>query len=178
MKRLGYFVPLAVLLAIGMIFVFGLGDSNKVGLDNALADQAVPAFPETVLDGFAGVDDAATIIANHDLTLVNYFASWCAPCRAEHPQLTALAERGVAIIGINYKDEEAKAKGFIAELGNPYKRIYTDTTGRTAIDWGVSGVPETFFVNREGVIIDRFFGPITAAALAEKLDALGILLPS
>ncbi|MFT6426670.1 MAG: cytochrome c biogenesis protein CcmG/thiol:disulfide interchange protein DsbE, partial [Celeribacter sp.] len=94
--------------------------------------------------------------------LVNYWASWCAPCRAEHPQLEALSDEGVTVYGINYKDKPEAAIGFLNELGNPYAAVGADEPGRTALEWGLYGVPETYVVNADGEITYRFAGPITA----------------
>ncbi len=103
------------------------------------------------------------------MKLVNFWASWCGPCRAEHPSLARLAAEGVPIYGINYKDEPEKALGFLGELGNPYAGIGADPAGRTAIDWGLYGVPETFVIDGEGRILLRFAGPITERSLASDI---------
>jgi len=92
---------------------------------------------------------------------VNFWASWCAPCRAEHPQLKALVAEGVTIYGVNFKDRPAPADAFLRELDDPFAAIGTDTTGRVGIDWGLYGVPETFVLNAKGEVTFRFAGPIT-----------------
>ena len=100
------------------------------------------------------------------LTLVNVFASWCGPCRLEHPQLEALAgDSRIRLVGINYKDQPANALRFLGDMGNPYAAIGVDEKGRAAIDWGVYGVPETFVVGPDGTILHKFIGPITEEAL-------------
>jgi cytochrome c biogenesis protein CcmG/thiol:disulfide interchange protein DsbE len=107
------------------------------------------------------------------MTLVNVFASWCVPCRDEHPVLTALAkDPRVRIVAIDYKDDPNNARRFLTELGNPYAAIGVDSSGRAAIDWGVYGVPETFVVGPDGVIRDKIIGPVTAAAVT------GTILPA
>ncbi len=170
MKRIIYLIPLVVIVAFGMLFLSGLRNNSGNEIPSALVGNAMPALPETSLSGFEG-ENFNEIIASHNVTLVNYFASWCGPCRAEHPNLIALQERGFPIIGINYKDKPENAAKFLTELENPFATVLTDETGRVAIDWGVSGVPETFFVNKEGEVIYRFFGPITG----DKLE--GEILP-
>ena len=106
--------------------------------------------------------------------LVNFFASWCAPCRIEHPALMALKAQGVRIVGVSYKDKPEASKGFIDELGNPFTTIVLDPDGRAGVEYGVSGVPETFAVGADGRILAKHTGPLTpeaAEALAARLDA-------
>ncbi len=130
-------------------------------LPSPLIDQPAPEFALPPLEsgqpGFSSAD-----LKGH-VSLVNTFASWCAPCRAEHPVLNALAQtKRVPIYGINYKDKADNARAWIAELGNPYARIGADD-GRVGIDWGVYGVPETFLVDRQGRIRYKHVGPLTQA---------------
>jgi cytochrome c biogenesis protein CcmG/thiol:disulfide interchange protein DsbE len=101
--------------------------------------------------------------------LVNYWASWCAPCRVEHPNLTRLAAEGVTIHGVNYKDKPANALGFLSELGNPYTAMGADESGRMALEWGVYGVPETYVIDGQGKIVLRFAGPITERVLENTI---------
>jgi cytochrome c biogenesis protein CcmG/thiol:disulfide interchange protein DsbE len=93
--------------------------------------------------------------------LVNFWASWCAPCRVEHPLLTEIAVSGVPVIGVNYKDAPANALAFLAELGDPFVSIGADASGHTGLDWGIYGVPETFVVAADGTVLLRHPGPIT-----------------
>jgi cytochrome c biogenesis protein CcmG/thiol:disulfide interchange protein DsbE len=97
--------------------------------------------------------------------LVNFWASWCAPCRVEHPKLEELAAEGLPIYGVNYKDEPDKALAFLAELGDPYAGIGADAGGRMGLDWGLYGVPETFVIDGDGTVVLRFAGPITQSVL-------------
>ncbi len=104
------------------------------------------------------------------VTLVNVWASWCAPCREEHPLLVALANDGrFAIAGLNYKDSAENARRFLGGLGNPYSAIGVDGSGRTAIDWGVYGVPETFLIGKDGRIRYKHIGPLSEQAVADRL---------
>ena len=113
---------------------------------------------------------AASDLAQGKPTIVNIFASWCVPCLEEHPMLMALAEEpGMRIYGINYKDDPASARRFLGRYGNPYDRVGTDSSGRTAIDFGVYGVPETFVISGDGTIAYRHVGPLTEEAITTKI---------
>ena len=159
--------PLVFLLFAAAAYV-ALKRDNPEELPSALVGQPAPGLDRLV----ALRDDPAPTAA--DLTapgvkLVNFFASWCGPCRVEHPVLSALAAEGVTVIGINYKDDPAKARGFLAELGDPYARIGADDSGRTGLDWGIYGVPETFVVDGAGKVVMRYPGPLDPAAVAARL---------
>jgi len=107
------------------------------------------------------------------IKLLNVFASWCGPCRAEHPILTRLAEEdGITLIGINYKDKPEAAAQWLEELGNPYVAIGSDYSGRAGIDLGISGVPETFIIDADGIIRHRFAGPVVGDGLRRFTEAL------
>ncbi len=162
--------PLVIFAALAGIFLMQL----LSGRDNATIPSALigePA-PQTDLPGLAGSGlpglDSASFAGK--VTLVNIWASWCAPCREEHPLLMQLAQDGrFEIAGLNYKDEPQNALRFLGNLGNPYDAIGTDQAGRAAIQWGVYGVPETFVVDREGKIAFKHVGPISPQALARDL---------
>ena len=160
--------PLIFVVFAGVAYL-GLKRENPQELPSALIGLEAPALTETV----ALRDDAAPTTA--DLTapgvkLVNFWASWCGPCRAEHPVLEELAAEGLPVIGINYKDEPDKALGFLAELGDPYAKIGADQSGRTGLDWGIYGVPETFVIGPDGKILVRFPGPLTREVVAGRIQ--------
>lgn len=120
-------------------------------------------------------------LEGEDLVILNFFASWCPPCRAEHPTLTALAEAGVPLYGVNYRDRDVQALSFLDDLGNPYDLIGTDPEARNGRDWGVVAMPETFFINSDGVIVLHFRGPIVRRSLDNQvrpaLAEAGYILP-
>lgn len=163
--------PIIVFAALAAVFLIKLEEGGDPSIvPSALVGQ--PA-PETELPALAGAGLPGVKNADFlgQVTLVNVWASWCVPCRQEHPALTQLsANKRIRIVGINYKDQPANALSFLAEMGNPYQAIGIDTRGRTAIDWGVYGVPETFLVGRDGTIRYKFVGPIGE-------DGLKTLLP-
>jgi cytochrome c biogenesis protein CcmG, thiol:disulfide interchange protein DsbE len=141
---------------------------DDAGLPSALAGREAPSLAATTaLRDDPPPTDAA--LREPGVKLVNFWASWCAPCRVEHPTLAQLAEEGVPVIGVNYKDRPENALAFLAELGDPYAAIGADASGRTGIDWGLLGVPETFVVDGEGRITFRFAGPVTPEALEARL---------
>lgn len=157
-------LPLVVL--VGLIAVFALNMNRDPSLvQSVLINKPAPQFTLNAVAG-TGVEGFDTASLKGEVTVVNVFASWCIPCREEHPMLEKLkAETGVRLFGINQKDAPENAAAFLTELGNPYDRIGGDTDNRISIDWGVYGVPETFVVNPEGVITYKHVGPISPQTL-------------
>jgi cytochrome c biogenesis protein CcmG, thiol:disulfide interchange protein DsbE len=165
MRRLLYLIPVVVFAAVGIGLAVGL-TRDPGTLPSALVDRPVPQFELPALEGADGLSDADL---KGRVSLVNVFASWCVPCRVEHPVLMRLAEQGVPIFGINYKDPPDQAKAWLAELGDPFGKIGADRNGRVGIEWGVYGVPETFVIDAEGRIRHRHVGPIQARDLEQTL---------
>jgi cytochrome c biogenesis protein CcmG/thiol:disulfide interchange protein DsbE len=171
-RRLLFASPLA-LLGAGAFGFYSYMRSGRDprGVPSALVGNVPPPFDLPPLN------EAAPRLTNAALTpgrplLVNFFASWCAPCRIEHPQLMRLAREGVRMLGIAYKDSPPDAKRFLAELGDPFQLIGVDRDGRNAIDWGLYGVPETYFVDPAGIVRWRMAGPITPEYLAGDVRPL------
>jgi len=167
-------LPFVIFIALSALFLVRLGhDASQV--PSVLIGKPAPQFSLPPLAGvdLPGFDDGE--LRRGKVTLVNVFASWCGPCRDEHPQLMRIAEdkemraAGVRVFGLNYKDRPSQAVAFLNQLGNPYTNIGVDPAGRSAIDWGVYGVPETFVVRGDGVIAYKFIGPISAEALEKRL---------
>ncbi len=152
-------VPPLVFAGIAALFVWGMGRDNPDQLPSALAGKVAPAVEVVALGEGPALTDAD--LRDGRMKLVNFWASWCAPCRAEHPSLVKLAAEGVPIYGVNYKDTPENAAKFLAELGNPFEKMGADATGRMGLMWGLYGVPETYLIDGEGRILLRHAGPIT-----------------
>lgn len=150
--------PPALFLTIATVFFFGLGREGKDDLEFKMQDRAAPALPSETLEGFDAVSEDA--LRSGEVTLVNFWASWCPPCRAEHPVLLDLESRGVRIVGVNYKDQPRNARRYLEEDDNPFIGVPTDPVGRVAIEWGVTGPPETFIVDGDGIIRHKIVGPL------------------
>lgn len=164
------FAVLPLVALVGLLAVFALNINRDPSLvQSVLINKPAPQFALPAVEGL-GVPGFDTAGLKGHVTLVNVFASWCIPCRIEHPVLEALkAQTGVALYGINQKDAPENARAFLAELGNPYDAVGADTAGRTSIDWGVYGVPETFLVDAEGIIVFKHVGPISPDALETEI---------
>lgn len=159
-------LPPVLFAGLAAMFFVGMQRDNPNALPSAREGQQAPVVVLTELGQGTPFDDATLRLPG--VKLVNYWASWCAPCRVEHPNLTALAQEGIAIYGVNYKDRPDDALGFLQDMGDPYQAMGADETGRMALNWGVYGVPETYVIDGDGVIIKRFAGPITQNVL-EKI---------
>jgi cytochrome c biogenesis protein CcmG/thiol:disulfide interchange protein DsbE len=159
-------LPLAVFTALAAIFLIRLETGgNPEAIPSALVGRPAPRLDLPPLEG-SGRPGLTAAALGGTVTVVNVFASWCGPCRIEHPQLMALARDGrIRVVAINYKDVPANARRFLDELGNPYAAIGVDANGRAAIEWGVYGVPETFIVDAAGIVRHKHVGPIDPASL-------------
>ncbi len=171
-------VPVAIFAVVAVALAIGLGLKPRE-IPSALIGQDVPVFNLEPVEGFGPG------LSNEDLkgqvTIVNVFASWCVPCRAEHALWVDVAKTGVPIVGLNYKDTPSNASVWLTQLGNPYQRTGADRTGRVGIDFGVYGVPETFVVDHNGKIQMKFIGPVDRNALdtqiLPKVKALQAAVP-
>ena len=168
--RLIHLLPLGFFLCLALIFLLRLESGvDPEAIPSALVGQPAPAFDLPALDGL-GVPALKRADLDGRVTLVNVFASWCVPCREEHPVLSALAkDTRFRLVAIDYKDKPDNARTFLSGLGNSFAAIGVDASGRTGIDFGVYGVPETFVVGPDGIIRYKFIGPLTTEAVERVL---------
>jgi cytochrome c biogenesis protein CcmG, thiol:disulfide interchange protein DsbE len=171
MRRILFLLPIALFLVLAGYFWMALTSGRDPhDLPSAMIDKPAPAF---ALAGLDGPGLARAQLGGGGVTIVNFFASWCIPCRAEHPLLMGLAQRlRVPLYGIAYKDKPEDARAFLAQLGDPFSRIGLDENGRVGIDFGVYGVPETYVVDKAGRIRLRHVGPLTAEDVTRELAPL------
>ena len=144
-----------IVAALALLFYVGNFRGNDSDLPSAFVGKPAPAVTE---DALANYPKVTPDMLQGQVTLVNFWASWCLPCRAEHPKLLELAAQGIRIVGINYKDEAPDALRYLGELGNPYSAIAFDPSGRTSLEWGVSALPVTFILDDEGTVVFSFTG--------------------
>jgi cytochrome c biogenesis protein CcmG, thiol:disulfide interchange protein DsbE len=170
MRVLRYLIPLALFAAVVGFLGVGLG-LNPREVPSPLIGKPAPAFK------LPRLDDTTQTISREDMLgkvwMLNVWASWCAPCREEHPLVVDIARRQlVPVYGLNYKDQPTAATGWLANLGNPYRATLVDADGRVGIDYGVYGVPETFIIDREGIVRMKHIGPLTPQVVREKIEPL------
>jgi cytochrome c biogenesis protein CcmG/thiol:disulfide interchange protein DsbE len=174
-RRLWMLAPVLVFAGLAVLFMVGLQGGDPSRLPSALVGKPAPALALAPLEGLTSNGTqvpglASADINNGKVTVLNVWASWCGPCRDEHPQLIELVGRSdINLVGLNYKDQRENAVRFLTSLGNPFSRVGADTTGRTAVDWGVYGVPETYVIDASGTITYKFTGPLTPRSLQEEL---------
>ncbi len=167
-RRLWPLLPLAGFILVAVLFAFRLNAGDPSRIPSALLNKPVPEFslPPIEEGAEAGLSSADLSKGVH---LVNVWASWCGPCRLEHPILLQLAaDKRFDLVGINYKDIPENAQRFLGALGDPFARIGADRDGKIGIDWGVYGVPETFVV-KDGIIVHKFIGPLSEEGLKSDL---------
>ncbi|MFJ6025508.1 DsbE family thiol:disulfide interchange protein [Brevundimonas sp. NPDC092305] len=179
MNRWWALLPLAALIGLVAFAALRLGDAaseRMAGRGNeyrpdALVGQQIPETVLPILTGEVagpGQVDLKTAGVGRPM-LVNVFASWCAPCRVEHPQLMALKDRGVAVVGVAWKDDPINTRAFLDELGDPYSMVLMDQNGRAGLDLGITGAPETFAVNAMGQVVAKASGPLVDQAEIDRL---------
>lgn len=168
--KLSTFLPVGGFLALAGLFLFAIFGGDPSELPSALVGKPVPDFALLAIEGVDAPGFTDEDLRQGEVIVMNVWASWCVPCRQEHPYLEALAEMsGAPIYGLNYKDGADAAQRFLATLGNPFQRVGADASGRVAIDWGVYGVPETFVVNGKGEIVLKHVGVLDPNVIETKI---------
>ena len=170
MKSLRFLIPLALFVALAWFLYAGLS-LNPREVPSPLIGKPAPAF------ALPRLDDPTQTVKREDMLgkvwVMNVWASWCAPCREEHPLVIALAnQRKVPVIGLNYKDRPGDARNWLERLGNPYAATLIDFDGKVGIDFGVYGVPETFVIDAQGLVRFKHFGALTPQVISQKLEPL------
>ncbi|MGY9039039.1 MAG: DsbE family thiol:disulfide interchange protein [Rhodobacterales bacterium] len=158
--------PPLVFAGFVALAAFGMFRADPEGLPSTLVGQMAPALPEKPLEGFPAA--APGVLTNGEVTLVNFWASWCPPCRAEHPQLLDMQAQGLSIIGVNFKDLVGAASSYLTDDGNPFEGVAFDPQGRTAINWGVTAPPETFIIAGDGTVLFRYAGPLVGSDYEQR----------
>ena len=158
--------PPLIFAGLAGLFFAGMMRDNAGELPSTLIGQQAPAVPVEAVPGTTLLTDAD--LRSGEVTVVNFWASWCPPCRAEHPTLLRLAADGVRIAGMNFRDQAEDASGYLEEGGDPFFATTFDLRGRGAIDWGVTAPPETFIVDGDGTVLFRFIGPLIASDYEQR----------
>ncbi|MBK4215189.1 DsbE family thiol:disulfide interchange protein [Paracoccus caeni] len=158
-------LPPLIFAGLAALFLWRLDHNDPNGIPSTFVGRDAPAVPQTTLPGKPQLTDE--MLRQPGVKLVNFWASWCPPCRAEHPTLSELSER-LPVYGIDLRDPEANALAFLNEDGDPFAAIATDPRGRAAIDWGVTAPPETFIIDGEGRVLYRFAGPLIRADYTDR----------
>jgi cytochrome c biogenesis protein CcmG/thiol:disulfide interchange protein DsbE len=175
--RLLYLLPVLVFAGLALLFLVRLHGGDPSRVPSALIGRPAPAFALAPLEGLQRDGQPVPGLSRDDLkgrvTVVNVWASWCGPCRQEHPLLVELAkDPAIRVVGINQKDNPENARRFLGQLGNPFAAVGVDPNGRASIEWGVYGVPETFIVGADGTIRHKQIGPLTPETMDGFREAL------
>ncbi len=169
-RSLLLFLPLVFFAAMAVLFNSYLrSDYNASHLPSALIGKPAPSFALAAVPGLAVPGLALADLKTGHVTVVNVFASWCVPCHQEHATLLGLQREGVNLVGIAYKDEAENTRRFLGRDGNPYRAVGADASGRTGIDFGVTGVPETYVVRGDGTVAGKIVGPLTSEGVRDTL---------
>ena len=170
-RRLGLaLIPVLIFTGLALVFWKGLS-GNPSELPSALIGKPIPEFNLPAISGSTIPTFTSSDLKSGTVSIVNIWASWCGPCRMEHPLLTELSKRtDIKLYGIDNKDSAENAKRFLGTLGQPFVAIGADENGRTTIDWGSYGVPETFIVDGKGTIRFKWIGPLSPEAISGVLS--------
>lgn len=158
--------PPLIFAAFVALAAVGMYRDDPEGLPSTLVGKQAPAMPEAALSGYPQATD--DMLRGGEVSLVNFWASWCPPCRAEHPKLLEMQAEGMNIIGVNFKDTEKNASAYLKDEKSPFAGVGFDPQGRVAIDWGVTAPPETFIVGGDGTVLFRFAGPLVGSDYEQR----------
>ena len=158
--------PPVLFACLAALFYVGMQRDDPDALPSVFIGKPAPPVPEQGLDGRPPLSDAD--LRSGEVTIVNFWASWCPPCRAEHPTLKALDAEGLRVAGINFKDEESQAQRYLTDDGDPFFATGFDPKGVTSIDWGVTAPPETFIVAGDGTVLFRYAGPLIGSDYEQR----------
>ena len=159
-------LPPVIFAGLAGMFYTGMMRDNPQDLPSVFIDRPAPVLPQTGLPGIEVLTDAD--LRSGQVTVVNFWASWCPPCRAEHPVLKEMATNGIRVAGINMMDDEEKAAAYLAEDGNPFFALATDPKGRNRVEWGVTAPPETFIIRGDGSVAFKFIGPLVGSDYEQR----------
>ena len=176
MSRFLMFLPPLLFAALAFAFWQGMARENPNQIPSTRVGQTAPAITPETLGTLPGLTDAD--LRSGQVTVLNFWASWCPPCRAEHPVLMQMAADGLRVAGVNIKDQSDTASAYLTEDGNPFFGMAFDPRGRMAIDWGVTAPPETFIISGDGTVLFRFQGPLVGSDYEQRFlpalqEALG-----
>ena len=164
MARVFILAPLLIFAGLAGVLFVGLYRADPDDLPSALIGRMAPTVPAEAVAGTQPVTD----ISAGEVTIVNVWASWCPPCRAEHPNLLALKAEGLRIVGINLRDDPEAAAQYLRDDGNPFAATVVDASGRVALDWGVSAPPESFILSADGTVRHRYIGPLVGSQYEQQ----------
>jgi cytochrome c biogenesis protein CcmG, thiol:disulfide interchange protein DsbE len=166
MNRLLIVLPLLIFVVLGTTMYLGLQRDNPNDLPSTFIGGPAPALGTGTLPSIPAF--TAADLAQGEVVIVNFWASWCPPCRAEHPTLKALSQSGVKVYGVNMMDKDDDALAFLAQDGNPFTGVIADPKGAMRLDWGVTAPPETFIIRGDGTVAYRFIGPLVGDDFTQR----------
>jgi cytochrome c biogenesis protein CcmG, thiol:disulfide interchange protein DsbE len=164
--RLLLILPPLLFAALAAMFWWGMGRSDPDSLPSVFVGKAAPGLPAEAIPGIPGLTDAD--LRTGQVTVVNFWASWCPPCRAEHPVLKQMAADGIRVAGVNMMDKAENAAAYLRDEGNPFFGVGFDPKGRHRLDWGVTAPPETFIVAGDGTVAFKFVGPLVGSDYEQR----------